>query len=169
PIDRVFTIKGFGTVVTGTLIAGQIKTGDELEVLPSNSLRAKARSLQVHGKTTLQAVAGERTATNLQGLELSEITRGQAIAPAGRLQATQLLDVKLQLLKSAPRPLRSRARVHLHCGTAEVLARVVLLSQTELAPGAAAFAQLRLEAPTLALPNDHFIVRSYSPTITIGG
>jgi selenocysteine-specific elongation factor len=169
PIDRVFTIKGFGTVVTGTLIAGQIKTGDELEVLPSNNLRAKARNLQVHGKTTAQAVAGERTAINLQGLEVSELARGQALAPAGRLQATQLLDVKLQLLKSAPRPLRSRSRVHLHCGTAEVLARVVLLSQTELAPGGGAFAQLRLEAPTLALPNDHFIVRSYSPTITIGG
>jgi selenocysteine-specific elongation factor len=169
PIDRVFTIKGFGTVVTGTLVAGQIKTGDELEVYPSNGLRAKARGLQVHGKSTNEAFAGERTAINLQGIDLDEVARGQTLAPAGRLRATQLLDVRLQLLKTAPRPLRSRARVHLHLGTAEALARVVLLGQTELAPGAAAFAQLRLEAPLLALPGDHFIARSYSPTITIGG
>lgn len=173
PIDRVFTIKGFGTVVTGTLIAGQIKTGDELEVLPVQPGAArkltKARGLQVHGKSTHAAFAGERTAVNLQGLDLDEVARGQVLTPAGRLQATQLLDVRLQLLKSAPRPLRSRSRVHLHLGTAEVLARVVLLEQTELAPGATGFAQLRLEEPTLALPEDHFIVRSYSPTITVGG
>jgi selenocysteine-specific elongation factor len=173
PIDRVFTIKGFGTVVTGTLIAGQIKTGDELEVLPLNGGSArkttKARGLQVHGKATNEALAGERTAVNLQGIDLDEVARGQVLAPAGRLQATQLLDVRLQLLKSAPRPLRSRSRVHLHIGTAEVLARVVLLEQTELAPGATGFAQLRLETPTLALPQDHFIIRSYSPTITVGG
>jgi selenocysteine-specific elongation factor len=169
PIDRVFTIKGFGTVVTGTLVAGQVKPGDELEVYPSSGLRAKTRGLQVHGKTTHEAFAGERTAINLQGIDLDAVSRGQTLAPAGRLQATQLLDVRLQLLKSAPRPLRSRSRVHLHIGTAEVLARVVLLENTELGPGAAGFAQLRLEAPTLALPLDHFIVRSYSPTITIGG
>ncbi len=169
PIDRVFTIKGFGTVVTGTLIAGQIKTGDELEVYPSNTLRAKTRGLQVHGKGTHEAFAGERTAINLQGIDLDAVARGQTLAPAGRLRATQLLDVRLQLLKSAPRPLRSRARIHLHIGTAEALARVVLLTGTELAPGASAFAQLRLEAPVLALPTDHFIARSYSPTVTIGG
>ncbi len=174
PIDRVFTIKGFGTVVTGTLIAGQIKTGDELEVYPfsslgANTLRAKTRGLQVHGKGTNEAFAGERTAINLQGIDLDAVARGQTLAPAGRLRATQLLDVRLQLLKSAPRPLRSRARIHLHIGTAEALARVVLLEGTELAPGASAFAQLRLEAPVLALPTDHFIARSYSPTITIGG
>jgi selenocysteine-specific elongation factor len=169
PIDRVFTIKGFGTVVTGTLVAGQVKTGDELEVYPSNGLRAKTRGLQVHGKGTNEAFAGERTAINLQGIDLNEVARGQTLAPAGRLRATQLLDVRLQLLKSAPRPLRSRSRVHLHIGTAEALARVVLLEGTELAPGAAGFAQLRLEAPVLALPTDHFIVRSYSPTITVGG
>lgn len=169
PIDRVFTIKGFGTVVTGTLVAGQVKTGDELEVYPSNTLRAKTRGLQVHGKSTNEAFAGERTAINLQGIDLDAVSRGQTLAPAGRLRATQLLDVRVQLLKSAPRPLRSRSRLHLHIGTAEALARVVLLEGTELAPGAAGFAQLRLEAPVLALPTDHFIVRSYSPTITIGG
>lgn len=169
PIDRVFTIKGFGTVVTGTLIAGSIKTGDELELLPSEARRMRVRGLQVHGKTTNEAHAGERTAVNLQGLEVAEVTRGQALAPAGRFVTSHLLDVRLQLLKSAAKPLRSRSRVRLHHGTAEVLARLILLGQTELPPGGQAFAQLRLETPILALPNDHFIVRSYSPTITIGG
>jgi selenocysteine-specific elongation factor len=169
PIDRVFTIKGFGTVITGTLIAGQIRAGDELELLPSANRRTKARGLQVHGQSTQEAVAGERTAINLQGIEIAEVARGQALAPAGRLLATQMLDVRLQMLKSAARPLRSRSRVRLHLGTAEILARVVLLGQPEVAPGAAGFAQLRLESPVLALPGDHYILRSYSPATTIGG
>src|SRR5262249_51788381 len=125
PIDRVFTIKGFGTVVTGTLIAGSVNVGDDLELLPSSNHRARARALQVHGKTTSEAHAGERTAINLQGINLSEVARGQVLAEAGRLRATSMLDVRLHLLRSATRPLRSRSRVHLHIGTAEVLARVV--------------------------------------------
>jgi selenocysteine-specific elongation factor len=169
PIDRVFTIKGFGTVITGTLIAGRIAVGDELELLPSDGRRSRARSIQVHGQATQEAKAGERTAINLQGIELDEVTRGQALAPSGRLQTSSMLDVKLTLLKSAPRTLRSRSRVHLHIGTAEVLARVVMLGQTELLAGQSGFAQLRLESPTLALPGDRFIVRSYSPAMTIGG
>ncbi|HMX27806.1 MAG TPA: selenocysteine-specific translation elongation factor, partial [Blastocatellia bacterium] len=169
PVDRVFTIKGFGTVVTGTLVAGRIALGDELELLPSANRRARVRGLQVHGHVTQEAKAGERTAVNLQGIELDEVARGQALAPAGRLVAASMLDVKLRLLKSAPRPLRTRSRVRLHIGTAEALARVVLLGQSELAPGADCFAQLRLESPVPALPKDHFIVRSYSPMVTIGG
>jgi len=173
PIDRAFTIKGFGTVVTGTLISGRIRLGDELEFLPSISSsgarRARARGLQVHGKSTTEAVAGERVAINLQGIDLGEVERGQALAPAGRLEASSMLDARLGLLESAPRSLRSRSRVRLHIGTAEVLARVVLLGKSELAAGESCFAQLRLETPTLALPGDHFIVRSYSPMITIGG
>jgi selenocysteine-specific elongation factor len=169
PIDRVFTIKGFGTVVTGTLIAGQIRAGDELELLHSVNRRARARGLQVHGQATREASAGERTAINLQGIEVAGIERGQVLAPAGRLRSSSMFDVRLHLLKSAPRPLRNRSRVHLHTGTAEVMARVVLLGQSELGAGATAFAQLRLESPALALPNDHFIIRSYSPTVTIGG
>src|SRR5262245_35597469 len=173
PIDRAFTIKGFGTVVTGTLIAGRIRAGDELELLPSISSagnrRARARGLQVHGKSTAEALAGERAAINLQGVELAEVGRGQTLAPAGRLETSSMLDARLRLLDSAPRSLRTRSRVRLHIGTAEVLARVILLGQSELAVGASCFAQLRLEAPTLALPGDHFIVRSYSPVITIGG
>src|SRR5262245_28249932 len=173
PIDRAFTIKGFGTVVTGTLIAGRIRLGDELEFLPSISSsgarRARARGLQVHGKSTTEAVAGERVAINLQGIDLGEVERGQALAPAGRLEASSMLDARLRLLESAPRSLRSRSRVRLHIGTAEVLARVVLLGRSELTVGETCFAQLRLETPTLTLPGDHFIVRSYSPMITIGG
>jgi len=169
PIDRVFTIKGFGTVVTGTLIAGQIRAGDDLELLPSAGRRARARNIQVHSHSTQEARAGERTAINLQGIEVGEIERGQALAPAGRLQASSMLDVRLHLLASAPRPLRTRSRVRLHIGTAEVLARVVLLGQPELTAGSVCFAQLRLETPALAAPGDHFIIRSYSPSVTIGG
>ncbi|HZF38750.1 MAG TPA: SelB C-terminal domain-containing protein, partial [Blastocatellia bacterium] len=175
PIDRAFTIKGFGTVVTGTLIAGRIRAGDELEILPpisSSPGARRARGLQVHGKSTQEALAGERVAVNLQGIDLAEVERGQTLAPAGRLRASSMLDARLQLLKSAPRSLRARSRVRLHIGAAEVLARVLLLGplgQTELAPGASCFAQLRLETPTLALPGDHFIVRAYSPVVTIGG
>ena len=169
PIDRVFTIKGFGTVVTGTLIAGHLKTGDELEILPSKNQRSRVRGLQVHSKSTNEAKAGERTAVNLQGLDVDELTRGQVLAPAGRLLTSHLLDVSLQLLKTAPKPLRSRSRMRLHHGTAEVLARVILLGQPELLPGQKAFAQLRLETPLLTFPGDRFIVRSYSPAVTIGG
>jgi selenocysteine-specific elongation factor len=173
PIDRVFTIKGFGTVVTGTLIAGQIRVGDELELLPSTSTsgnrRARARGLQVHGHSTPEARAGERTAINLQGIEVGEIERGQVLVSAGRLRSSSMLDVRLHLLSAAPRPLRARSRVRLHIGAAEILARVVLLGQSELSAGSTCFAQLRLESPTLASPGDHFIVRSYSPAITIGG
>jgi selenocysteine-specific elongation factor len=175
PIDRAFTIKGFGTVVTGTLIAGRIRAGDELEILPpisssGSSVGARrARGLQVHGKSTQEALAGERVAVNLQGIDLAEVERGQTLAPAGRLRASSMLDARLQLLKSAPRSLRARARVRLHIGAAEVLARVLPLGRMEVGPGASSFAQLRLETPTLALPGDHFIVRAYSPVVTIGG
>jgi selenocysteine-specific elongation factor len=169
PIDRVFTIKGFGTVVTGTLIAGRINGGDEMEVIPSAGRRTRARGLQVHNKSVREARAGERTAINLQGVEVAEISRGQTLAPAGRLAATSMIDVRLQLLKTAPRELRTRSRVRLHIGTAEVLARVVLLGAPEIKPGDAGYAQLRLESPTLALPGDHFIIRRHSPAVTIGG
>lgn len=140
-----------------------------MELLPSNQRRTRVRGIQVHGRATQEARAGERTAINLQGVDVSEIDRGQVLAPAGRLQAGSMLDVRLDLIEAAPRPLRTRARVRLHIGTAEVLARVVLLGRAELAPGSGGFAQLRLESPALALPGDHFIIRSYSPSMTIGG
>lgn len=174
PIDRAFSIKGFGTVCTGTLIAGEIKTGDELEILPAG-LKARVRNLQVHGHDTDRAFAGQRTAVNLQGINLDNVERGAMLAPAGRLQATSMIDARLELLSSAPRPLTQRARVRLHHGTAEVMARIVLLgasrgnSQLQIEPGGNRIVQLRLEQPILALPGDRFIIRSYSPQVTIGG
>jgi selenocysteine-specific elongation factor len=169
PIDRVFSVKGFGTVVTGTLISGVIRAGDELELLPSNNRRARARGLQVHSRATQEARAGERTAINLQGIDVSEIERGQALAAAGKLLPSSIFDVRLHLLKTSPKPLRNRSRVHLHIGTAEITARVVIFGQAELAAGSSCYAQMRLASPVLVLPGDHFIIRSISPVVTIGG
>ncbi|HET9533580.1 MAG TPA: selenocysteine-specific translation elongation factor [Blastocatellia bacterium] len=173
PVDRAFSIKGFGTVVTGTLIAGELKVGDEVEILPARA-RTRVRNLQVHGHDTDIARAGQRTAVNLQGVNLEQVQRGAVIALAGRFRPTSMLDVRLDLLPSSPRPLTHRARVRLHHGTAEVMARVVLLESekrgaSRLEPGKSSLAQLRLEDPVTALPDDRFIIRSYSPQITIGG
>lgn len=172
PVDRVFSIKGFGTVATGTLIAGSLKGGDEIEVLPSGA-RTRVRNLQVHGQDTNLALAGQRTAINLQGVNVEQVERGSVLAPAGRLRATSMIDARLDLLKTAARPLTHRARVRLHHGTVEVMARVVILqserAENAIEPGASALVQLRLEEPTSALPGDRFIIRSYSPQVTIGG
>jgi selenocysteine-specific elongation factor len=168
PVDRAFTIRGFGTVVTGTLIAGEVGTGDALELLPGGR-RLKVRGLQVHGHMADRASAGQRTAINLQGVELDEVARGQVLAPVARFRATSMLDVRLNLLGGAPRALEHRARVRFHHGTSETIARVVLLGREEIAPGESAIAQVRLETPILALPGDRFIGRSYSPPTTIGG
>ncbi|MFL6228301.1 MAG: selenocysteine-specific translation elongation factor [Pyrinomonadaceae bacterium] len=169
PVDRSFSVRGFGAVATGTLVAGEIAEGDELELLPAG-VRARARGLQVHGRATKLARAGERTAINLGGVEASAVTRGMTLAPAGRLRPTQIIDARVEVLASAPRPLRSRARVRVHAGTAEVLARVQVLEDGgEIAPGAAGFAQLRLESPVVALPCERFILRSYSPQQTVAG
>jgi len=174
PIDRAFSIKGFGTVCTGTLISGEIDVGDELEILPAG-IKARVRNLQVHGHDTSQALAGQRTAVNLQGIDLDQVTRGATLAPAGRLQSTSMIDARLDLLPSASRPLRHRARIRFHHGTAEVMARLYLLgidrsdSDMQIEPGESRLVQLRLEEPVLVLPQDRFIIRSYSPQITIGG
>lgn len=171
PIDRAFTMRGFGAVVTGTLIAGEIAEGDEMELLPSpvrSSVRV--RGVQVHNRSVAQASAGQRTAINLGGVEAAMIERGMVLAPAGRISATQLIDAQVEMLKSAARPLRSRARVRLHLGAAEVLGRVAVLNETgEIAPGTNGFAQFRLESPVVALLDDRFIIRSYSPQQTIAG
>jgi selenocysteine-specific elongation factor len=168
PIDRVFTIKGFGTVVTGTLVAGALGVDDRVEVFP-RGLVAKIRGLQTHGRPVDRALAGQRTAVNLQGLERAAVERGDVIGHAGTLVATMLVDGTLELLKDAPRPLKTRDRVRFHTGTSEIMARVLLLDASELAPGGRAFARFRLEAPLVALPGDRFVVRSYSPIVTIGG
>jgi selenocysteine-specific elongation factor len=168
PIDRVFTIRGFGTVVTGTLTAGQLQVDDRVEVFPAGA-QAKIRGLQVHGRPVERAVAGQRTAVNLQSLERAAIDRGNVLGLAGALVASSLVDGTLELLEEAPRPLRSRDRVRFHTGTAEVMARVLLLDRPELVPGESAFARIRLEEPVVAMPRDRFVVRSYSPVVTVGG
>lgn len=169
PVDRSFTMRGFGAVVTGTLVAGEIREGDEMELLPAHA-RVRVRGVQVHGKAVERALAGQRTAVNLGGVEASLIERGMVLAPTDRLSPTQMMDVQLDVLKSASRPLRSRSRVRVHLGAAEVLGRVRVLSRVgEIAPGESGFAQLRLESPVVALPGERFIIRSYSPSRTIGG
>ena len=167
PIDRVFTIKGFGTVVTGTLAAGTLGVDDRVEVFP-RGLVAKIRGLQVHGHAVERAIAGQRTAINLQGLERAAVDRGDVIGHAGTLTATTLVDVELEMLPDAPRALESRDRVRLHAGTSEIMARALLLDGVELAPGQRGFARLRLEGPLVALAGDRFVIRSYSPIVTIG-
>ncbi|MBI4851493.1 MAG: selenocysteine-specific translation elongation factor [Acidobacteria bacterium] len=168
PIDRAFTIKGFGTVVTGTLTSGELEIGQELEILPGK-VQTKVRGIQVHNLSAEKAFAGQRSAINLQGISLEEVGRGQVLVPAKRFQVTSILDVELELLPNLTKSLTQRTRVRLHHETSEIMARVVLLGGSELIPGEKMFAQLRLEEPTFALPGDRFIVRSYSPQITIGG
>jgi selenocysteine-specific elongation factor len=168
PIDRVFTIKGFGTVVTGTLMAGTLTVDDRVEVFP-RAVQAKVRGLQTHGHPVERAAAGQRTAVNLQGLERAAVERGDVLGLAGTLVSSTLVDGTLELLADAPRPLKSRDRVRFHAGTSEIMARVLLLDRVELVPGERTFARVRLEAPLVALPGDRFVVRSYSPIVTIGG
>ena len=167
PIDRVFTMKGFGAVVTGTLIAGKVRKEEEVEIFPSRQ-RARVRGVQVHGSQTEQALAGQRTALNLSGVQLDDLARGMTLAAPGMLEATQRFEVRLSLLKDA-RPLKNRARVHLHAFASETIAEVALHGMNELKPGGAAFAQLRSAEPLLLLPGDRAILRQFSPVVTIGG
>ena len=168
PIDRVFSITGFGTVITGTLISGCIKKGDEVEIYPVNKI-CKIRNLQVHSNETNEAFAGQRTAVNLSNIKKSEIYRGCVIAPKNSMKNTMMLDVKLSLLKSSRRIVENRSRLHLYTGTSELLCRVVLLDRDELSPGESCYAQLRLEEEIAVRRKDKFIVRFYSPMETIGG
>ncbi|HEU4402282.1 MAG TPA: selenocysteine-specific translation elongation factor [Candidatus Polarisedimenticolia bacterium] len=168
PIDRSFSIKGFGTVVTGTLIAGTITGGDELEILPQG-ITARVRGLEVFNRTTHTASPGQRTAVNLQGVEAGSIERGDLLTSPGLLRPSHLLDVILEVLPQVSAPLKDLARVRFHHGTLEAMARVKLLESGAIPPGGRAFAQLRLEKPVTALPGDRFIVRRYSPALTIGG
>jgi selenocysteine-specific elongation factor len=167
PIDRVFTMKGFGTVVTGTLISGAVRKEDELEVYPRGP-RVRVRAVEVHGRTTEQAGAGQRTALNLGGVTREQLARGMTLGTPGVFRETSRVDVELSLLSSA-KPLQEQARVHFHSYTAETVATVTLFGQKQVAPGETVFAQLRLANPTLLLPGDRFIVRQFSPVITIGG
>jgi selenocysteine-specific elongation factor len=168
PIDRVFTMKGFGTVVTGTLVGGVIRREDEFEVFPSGR-RVRVRGVQVHGQTAEAAVAGQRTALNLAATAAEDLSRGMTLAPPATFKATRWADVQLRLLSSAPHPLKDRARVHFHSYTMEAVAEVVLLGTKQIAPGEEAFARLKLPEAALLLPGDRFIIRQFSPVVTIGG
>jgi len=167
PIDRAFAIKGFGAVVTGTLISGSVAPGDEVEVFPAGK-RLRVRGVQSGGKTVERAVAGQRTAVNLAGIEHNALQRGMVLATPGKFRATQRIDTRLELLRSAPK-MKHRSRVHFHSGTCETVAELGFYAQKELAPGQSAFAQLRLQDDVLVLPGDRFIVRQFSPVTTIGG
>jgi selenocysteine-specific elongation factor len=194
PIDRVFTMKGFGTVVTGTLVAGTIRREEELEVFPTGR-RVRVRGAQVHGRSADLAVAGQRTALNLAGASTEDLSRGMTLAPPATFEATRRADVRLRLLSSAPRALHNRARVHFHSYTMESVAEVMLYPRTELdptaksammprptvalhprkteasqlLPGQEAFARLNFPEAALLLPGDRFIIRQFSPVVTIGG
>ena len=167
PVDRAFVMKGFGAVVTGTLIAGRIEKEAEVKIHPLGR-RARVRGIQVHNRPADVAVAGQRTALNLAGVEAREITRGMTLALPGLFQPTSRLDGVISLLPSA-RPLKNHSKVHFHGWTAETMAEVVLLDAKELKPGTRAYAQLRLASPGLYLPGDRFIIRQFSPVTTIGG
>jgi selenocysteine-specific elongation factor len=167
PIDRAFVMKGFGAVVTGTLVAGRIEKEAEVEIYPLGR-RARVRGIEVHNRPADCAVAGQRTAANLAGIEAQELARGMVLAPPRLFEATSRLDVVLSLLPAAG-PLKNRARVHFHCWTAETVAEVVLLDAKGLAAGQRIYAQLRLAEPGFFLPGDRFIIRQFSPLVTIGG
>lgn len=167
PIDRAFVMKGFGTVVTGTLIGGTIRRDDELQLHPARK-RVRTRGIQVHGAATDQARAGERTAINLAGVTTEDLARGMMLSQVGTLEATRSIDVRLQLLAGA-KSLHHLRRVHLHCFASETVARVRFLDIKELQPGQSALAQLRPADPLVVIPGDRFIVRQFSPVVTIGG
>lgn len=167
PIDRVFSITGFGTVVTGTLWSGTIRVGDDLEVQPEG-IKTKVRNLQVHGKNVKEALAGQRVAVNLAGIEKEAVSRGSSLLTPGFLRPTYRLDASFKLLAGA-RTLANRSRIRFYLGTAEVLGRIILLDRNELKGGEKAFVQLLMEEPVVATRADRFILRSYSPMQTIGG
>jgi selenocysteine-specific elongation factor len=167
PIDRVFTMKGFGTVVTGTLVAGTIRKEDELELFPA-AKRVRVRGVQVHGSQAEAAVAGQRTALNLAGVSTEELARGMTLVASDTFHSTLRVDVLLSLLPTA-KPFKNGARVHFHAYTTEAIAEVRLYGAKELRPGDEAYAQLRFAEPMLLLPGDRFIVRRFSPVVTIGG
>jgi selenocysteine-specific elongation factor len=167
PIDRVFSLKGFGTVVTGTLLTGRLAHDDELALQPSGRT-VKARGLHVHGEARQEAVAGQRVAVNLAGVEVADISRGDTLTGPGAVTVSRRADVRLELLPTA-RPLRHGARLRFHQGTRELLGRVVLPGGAQLEPGASAFARIHFEAPAVLVRGDRFILRSYSPLVTIAG
>ncbi len=167
PVDRIFTLKGHGTVVTGTLISGSVRKDQAIEILPSG-LRTKVRSLHAHNQAVDQAIAGQRTSVNVQGIEKEQIIRGDVLTEPEILKPTSLLDVKLTLLNGV-KPLAHNSLVRFHHLATDTLARITLLGIETLQPGGTAYAQLRLQKPVSALYNDRFILRRQTPLITVGG
>lgn len=167
PIDRAFTVKGFGTVVTGTLVSGTLHMDDSLSLAPSGDA-VRVRGLQVHGKSVDEAWSGQRVAVNLAGIDRVDVERGQVLATPGTLAGVDVAAVNLELLSTSV-PLAERTRVHVHAGTAEALARIYLFDRDAIEPGSRAFAEVRLESPLPLQRRDRLLIRSYSPVVTIGG
>jgi selenocysteine-specific elongation factor len=168
PVDRVFTMKGFGTVVTGTLISGDIKLGEDVEILPQGVI-AKVRGIQIHNQSATTAEAGQRTAINLQGVEKTTIVRGDVLARPQTLSPSIRLDLYIEYLSSNTKKLKNRDLARFHVGTNEVIGRIILLGCEEMEPGSEGFAQIILESSIAAMARDRFVIRSYSPITTIGG
>jgi selenocysteine-specific elongation factor len=168
PVDRVFTMKGFGTVITGTLTSGHVRVGDTIMISPSG-ITSKVRGIQVHNQSVERAEAGMRTAINFQGLDKTAVNRGDVLSNPGALKSSYMLDVSMHYLPSCKKPIKNRAIVRFHSGTSEVLGILVLLNQDELSPGETNVAQLRIDSPVAVTKGDRFVLRSYSPVRTIGG
>ena len=168
PVDRVFTMQGFGTVVTGTLMDGSVKVGDDVIIYPERK-KAKVRGIQTYGRETDIALAGQRTAINLSGVSKEDIDRGDITAYQDAVTVTSMIDAELSIFSSTDRVVLNNSRVHLYCGSDEVLCKVILLDRDALSAGETAYAQLRLEEPAAVRRGDRFIIRFYSPVITVGG
>jgi len=168
PIDRVFTMRGFGTVITGTLISGRIGVGDTIMIYPSQ-ITSKIRGIQVHNQSVNHAEAGMRTAINFQGLEKTAINRGEILSTPNALKSSYMVDVSLHFLSSNAKPIKNRTRVRFHTGTSEVLGNLILIDRDELSPGDTVVGQLRLDSPVTLIKDDRFVIRSYSPIRTIAG
>ena len=168
PVDRVFTMKGFGTVITGSLMSGKVKVGDNVMIYPSGT-PSKVRGIQVHGESVEAAHSGMRTAINFQGLEKASIERGQVLSTANALLPSYMVDVSLHYLESNKKKIKNRSRVRLHTGTSEIMGNLILLEQEGLRPGEDTVAQIRLDVPVAVVRDDRFVLRSYSPVRTIGG
>ncbi len=168
PVDRVFTMQGFGTVVTGTLMDGNVHTGDDVMIYPEG-IKAKVRGIQTYGRETESALAGQRTAINLSGISKDDIDRGDIVAYKEAVTVTSMLDTEISIFSSTDRIILNNSRVHLYCGSDEVLCKVILLDRDAAAAGDTCYAQLRLEEPMAVRRGDRFIIRFYSPIITVGG
>lgn len=168
PVDRVFSMEGFGTVITGTMIEGKLQEGTEVMLYPGEKL-GKVRNIQVHSRSVDTAYAGQRVAVNFSNLKKTDIQRGDVVAPPGSMHTTMMVDVRLNMLKEADRSIKNTSRLHFYHGSREVLCKAVLLEQEALEPGQSGYAQLRLEETVALKAGDHFVVRFYSPLETVGG